>query len=68
MKLGLADLTYYLDIFETVAVESKLRRRCYEVEIDPDLMKLLSEQAQKRGIAVSQLVSNMLREKVRPAV
>lgn len=61
------DTTDYPDSFETVAVESELKHRRYEVEIDEDLMKALSEQAQKRGIAVSRLVSDMLREKVRPA-
>lgn len=61
------DTTDYPNSFETVAVEAELKRRRYEVEIDEDLMKVLSEQAQKRGIAVSQLVSEMLREQVRPA-
>ena len=61
------DTTDYLDSFETVEVESELKRRHYEVEIDEDLMKVLSEQAQKRGVAVSRLVSDMLREKIRPA-
>lgn len=61
------DTTEYLDSFETVAVEAELKRRRYEVEIDEELMKALAEQAQKRGIAVSQLVSEMLKEKIRPA-
>jgi predicted DNA binding CopG/RHH family protein len=61
------DTTDYTDSFETVAVETELKRRRYEVEIDEDLMKALHEQAQKRGVAVSQLVSEMLREKIRPA-
>jgi predicted HicB family RNase H-like nuclease len=61
------DTTDYLDSFETVAIEAKLKRRRYEVEIDEELMKALAEQAQKRGIAVSQLVSEMLKEKIRPA-
>ena len=61
------DTTDYLDSFETVAVEAELKRRRYEVEIDEELMKALTEQAQKRGIAVSQLVSEMLKEKIRPA-
>lgn len=61
------DTTDYPESFETVAVESELRQRHYEVEIDEDLMKVLAEQAQKRGIAVSRLVSDMLREKIRPA-
>jgi predicted DNA binding CopG/RHH family protein len=62
------DTTDYLNSFETVAVESQLKRRRYEVEIDEDLMKALSEQAQERGVAVSRLVSDMLREKIRPIV
>ena len=57
------DTTDYLDSFETVAVEAELKRRRYEVEIDEGLMKVLTEQAQKRGIAVSQLVCEMLKEK-----
>jgi predicted DNA binding CopG/RHH family protein len=61
------DTTDYLDSFETIAVEAELKRRRYEVEIDEELMKALTEQAQKRGIAVSQLVSEMLKEKIRPA-
>jgi hypothetical protein len=61
------DTTDYLDSFETVEVESELKRRRYEVEIDEDLMKVLYEQAQKRGVAVSRLVSEMLREKILPA-
>lgn len=55
------------DSFETVEVESKLRRRHNEVEIDEDLMKVLSEYAQKRGVPVSRLVSDMLRESVGPS-
>jgi predicted DNA binding CopG/RHH family protein len=61
------DTTDYPDSFETVATETEFKRRRYEVEIDEDLMKVLHEQAQKRGVAVSQLVSEMLREKTRPA-
>jgi len=61
------DTTDYLESFETVAVETEFKRRRYEVEIDEDLMKALTEQAQQRGIGVSQLVSDLLREKTRPA-
>jgi predicted HicB family RNase H-like nuclease len=61
------DTTDYVESFETVEVESELKRRRYEVEIDEDLMKLLYEQAQRRGVAVGELVSQMLREKIRPA-
>lgn len=61
------DTTDYPDSFETVAVVSEFKRHRYEVEIDEDLMKALSEKAQERGVAVSRLVSDMLREKIRPA-
>lgn len=61
------DTTDYLDSFETVAVQSQLMRRRYEVEIDEELMAVLTELAQERGVAVSVLVSGMLREKIRPA-
>jgi predicted HicB family RNase H-like nuclease len=60
------DTTDYPESFETVEVEAEFRRRRYEVEIDEDLVKVLSEQAQKRGVAVSRLVSEMLREKISP--
>ena len=61
------DTTDYPGSFETVGVQSEFRRRRYEVEIDEDLMTQLAELAQRRGIPVSELVSNLLRENIRPA-
>jgi hypothetical protein len=61
------DTTDYPDSFETVAVKAELKRRRYEVEIDEELMSVLAELAQRRGVAVSELVSGMLREKIHPA-
>ncbi len=61
------DTTDYLDSFETVSVQTELKSRRYEVEIDADLIPVLSKQAQKRGVKVSSLVSELLREKIRPA-
>jgi len=61
------DTTDYQDSFEPIAVQSQLKRRRYEVEIDEELMAALTELAQERGVAVSVLVSGMLREKIRPA-
>ena len=61
------DTTDYPDSFETVAVQSELKRRRYEVEIDEELMNVLAALAHERGVPVSDLVSEMLREKVRPA-
>lgn len=61
------DTTNYPESFETVAVEAEFRRRRYEVEIDEEAMKLLKKQAEKRGLPVSNVLSEMLREKSRPA-
>ena len=58
------DTTDYLDVFETVPFEAKLQQRRFEVQIDEDLMQLLSQQAQQQGIAVSELINDMLREKL----
>lgn len=60
------DTTDYPDNFETVLVHAELKSRRYEVEIDADLMPVLSKQAQSRGVKVSRLVSELLREKMRP--
>lgn len=62
------DTTDYADEFETVEAKVKLKRRRYEIEIDADLIPALTEQAHRRGIAVKSLVSEMIREKLRPAV
>ena len=64
---GTHDTMDYLESFEIVAVDAELKRRRFEVEIDEDLMEVLSAQAQERGIAVNHLVSEMLREKIRSA-
>jgi predicted DNA binding CopG/RHH family protein len=61
------DTTDYPDSFETVSVEAEFRQRRYEVEIDEETMKVLSEQAEKRGLPVSNVLSELLREKIRPA-
>ena len=61
------DTTDYPDSFETVEAQAELKRRRFEVEIDADLIPALSQQAQTRGIKVSCLVSELLREKMRPA-
>jgi predicted HicB family RNase H-like nuclease len=58
------DTTDYLDSFETVPLEAELQRRHFEVEIDEDLMQVLHQQAQQRGVGVRQLVNEVLREKL----
>jgi len=47
-------------------VQTELKSRRYEVEIDADLMPALSKQAHNRGVKVSNLVSDLLREKIHP--
>jgi CopG antitoxin of type II toxin-antitoxin system len=59
------DTTDYLDSLETVSVDAEFRRRRYEVEIDEETMKVLNEQAEKRGLPVSNVLSELLREKLR---
>ena len=61
------DTTDYPESFETVSVEAEFRRRRYEVEIDEETMKVLNEQAERRGLPVSNVLSELLREKIRPA-
>jgi hypothetical protein len=59
------DITDYPDAFQTVEIEdTELRQRFYEVEIAEDIIKILSEQARKRRISVSCLVSDMLRQQI----
>ncbi|MBA2647960.1 MAG: hypothetical protein H0U81_14280 [Pyrinomonadaceae bacterium] len=61
------DTTDYSEFFETVVVEAALRGRRLEVEVDDRLLEALQAQAKERGIGVNDLVTEMLREKVRPA-
>ena len=61
------DTTNYPESFETVSVEAEFKQRRYEVEIDEETMKALNEQAEKRGLPVSNVLSELLREKIRPA-
>jgi len=58
------DTTDYPGSFRTVSVQTELKRRRFEIELDEDLMKVLSVQAHERGVAVSRLVNDMLREKI----
>lgn len=59
------DTTDYLESFETVQTQSKLEKRRFEVEIDADLIPELTEQAHNRGVQISRLVSDLLRERIR---
>ena len=61
------DTTDYPDAFQTVEVEAELRKRHYEVEIDEDVVNVLKERAQKLGIPLSRLVTDILRKQISQA-
>jgi len=56
------DTTDYLDDFVTVEVETQLRQRRFQVEIEEELMQVLYQQSQQQGVGVTKLVNNMLRD------
>ncbi len=45
------DTTNYLEDVTTVAVQATLRKRRYEIAIDPDIVPLLRRQARRRRLA-----------------
>jgi predicted DNA binding CopG/RHH family protein len=59
------DTTDYLDDFETVAVESELRERRFEVGIDMDLLQVLHQQAKQEGVGIGEFVNTLLREQLK---
>lgn len=61
------DTTDYPDMFETVSVEAELHQRRFEVRIDEDLVQMLHQKAQQQGVGVSQLVNDVLRERLEHA-
>jgi len=58
------DTTDYPDAFRTVEAVVELRRRRYEVEIDEDVAKVLRAKARQKGITISHLASNLLRQQL----
>ncbi|MEO0455458.1 MAG: CopG family antitoxin [Cyanobacteria bacterium P01_A01_bin.114] len=61
------DTTDYLDDFEAVPFESALQKRHFEVKIDEDLIERLHRQADAQSISISQLVNQVLRNKLEDA-
>ena len=59
------DTTDYPDAFRTVEVETDLRQRRYEIEIDEDVIKKLRAQARRRGISPRHLANDLLRQRLR---
>lgn len=58
------DTTDYLELFETVDVNAKLRRRHYEIEVEEDVMMAVRALTKKRGITASRLVNDILRQQI----
>jgi len=50
-----------LDNFHTFKATKKLKHRYFEIEIDEDLMDILSLQAHQKGISVNRLSNDLLR-------
>jgi len=61
---GTHDTTDYPDAFRTVEAVVELRRRRYEVEIDEDVAEVLRAKARQKGITISHLASDLLRQQL----
>jgi len=58
------DTTDYLDEFRTVEVNTELRARHFEVEIDGQVAKALQAQAKEKGVRISDLAFSLLRQQL----
>ena len=56
------DTTDYPEAFRTIHMDSELRQRHYEVEVDADVIKKLREIARRKGVPSSQLANELLRQ------
>jgi len=61
------DTTDYPDAFQTVDVETTFRGRYYEIEIEADLAEVLQAHARQKGVTVSNLASELLRQQLATA-
>ncbi len=58
------DTRDYPELLSTVTFVSQLRRRRFEIEIEPDVVKVLETKARKKGVAVGRLASDLLRRQL----
>ena len=58
------DTTDYADEFRTVEVNTELRARHFEVEIDEQVAKALQAQAKEKGVRISDLAFSLLRQQL----
>lgn len=56
------DTTHYPAAFRTVKVVSELRHRHYQIPIAPDVARALRVRARRRGISLSRLTNQLLRQ------
>lgn len=61
------DTTDYLDALQTVEVNTKLRHRYYEVEIDMDVAQELRDKARRQGVTTNDLATEMIRQQLKAA-
>ena len=58
------DTADYPDAFHAVEVITELRGRHYEVELEEEVIRKLQAQARQRGVTISRLASDLLREQL----
>ena len=58
------DTTDYPEAFRTVEVVAELKKQYYEIEVDEDVASVLRTQAKQRGVTVSHLASELLRQQL----
>ncbi len=58
------DTMDYLDAFQTVEVTTEFRSRHYEIELEEEVIRKLQTQAREKGVTVSRLASDLLREQL----
>lgn len=58
------DTTDYLQDSRPIKTISEFRGRRYEVEIEPGVIQALRKQARKKGVPVSRLANDMLRQQL----
>ena len=58
------DTTDYPNAFRTVEVQSELKKRHTEIEIDGDVIKVLRVQARRKGVTPGHLANDILRQRL----
>ena len=61
------DTTDYPDAFRTVDVKTTFRGRYYEIEIEAVVAEVLQAHARQKGVTVSNLTSDLLRQQLATA-